>query len=384
LIYLETLNSFSQGHARQDPSVNSKKKPHSYEEEKEEEEREEEEEEVAAALDSNDVSREQVDTYACDHDKQGLETQIASDNHKDLVSEVKDGCESAKNVLDDIEKDDNDVTGQKEVMGGSLQVENRFSPDNIDENANDQSKHQLDPKIGTENLKGPESECKDGGDTSINVPSDIVRTDVISPREGASDDKSDEPPVLPSNPPLRGKAVQFQQLIESKKQQEEQNKKKKRKNKEKKKKKKKSKRNYEKLLPTAKNRTGNLQVKVAGQLLYHDVFSMYMCHFVQDDSHPLKDVIQDIMNTSSSLPKRCTIGRLAQLNSMVSSWTTNGKAITAATLLVFEDNVGEDGLSSQSTYKGNIDCPYYKASIAPNPKVLNYLKPSIGGSVEKT
>ncbi len=61
---------------------------------------------------------------------------------------------------------------------------------------------------------------------------------------------------------------------------------------------------------------------------------------------------------------------------MVSSWTTNGKATTAASLLVFEDNVGEDWLSSQSTYKVNIDCTYYKAGIAPNPKVLNNLKPS--------
>jgi hypothetical protein len=140
-IYLETLNSFSQGHARQDPGVNSKKKPDSDEEEKEEEEREEEEEEeVAAALDNNDVSHEQVDTYACDHSKQGLETQIASETHKDPVSEVTDGCESAKNVLDDIEKDVTDATGQKEVMGGSVQVENQFSHDNIDENANDQSK----------------------------------------------------------------------------------------------------------------------------------------------------------------------------------------------------------------------------------------------------
>ncbi len=95
-VYLETLNSFSQGHARQDPGVNFKKKPNSDEEEKEEEAREEEKEEVAAALDSNDVSCEQVDTYACDHAKQGLETQIASDNHKDPVSEVIDGCESAK------------------------------------------------------------------------------------------------------------------------------------------------------------------------------------------------------------------------------------------------------------------------------------------------
>ncbi len=64
LVYLQTLNSFSRGHVRQDPGVNSKKKPDSDEEEKEEEEREEEEEEVAAALDSNDVSHEQVDAYA--------------------------------------------------------------------------------------------------------------------------------------------------------------------------------------------------------------------------------------------------------------------------------------------------------------------------------
>ncbi len=102
------------------------------------------------------------------------------------------------------------------------------------------------------------------------------------------------------------------------------NKKKKRKQKKDKKKKrrkekKKSKRNNDKLLPTAENRSENLQSRVASQLLYHDVFSMYMHHFVQDDPHPLKYVIQDNMSISSSLQKRCTIGPLAQLNSMVSS-----------------------------------------------------------------
>ncbi len=55
-IHLQTLNTFSQGHVRQDPGENPKKKPDSEEEEKEEEEREEEEEEAAAALDSNNVS----------------------------------------------------------------------------------------------------------------------------------------------------------------------------------------------------------------------------------------------------------------------------------------------------------------------------------------
>ncbi len=61
---------------------------------------------------------------------------------------------------------------------------------------------------------------------------------------------------------------------------------------------------------------------------------------------------------------------------MVSSWTTNGKATTAGSSLLFEDNVGEDGLSTQSNDKINIDCQYYKEAIAPNPKVLNDLKPS--------
>jgi hypothetical protein len=53
---------------RQDPSVNSKKKPDSEEEEKEKEEKEEEE--VATALDGNDVSHEHVDMNACYHSKQ--------------------------------------------------------------------------------------------------------------------------------------------------------------------------------------------------------------------------------------------------------------------------------------------------------------------------
>jgi hypothetical protein len=119
-----------------------------------------------------------------------------------------------KKILDDIEKDVTDVTGQKEVMGGSVKVENQFSHDNIDKNANEQSTHQLDPKIGTENPKGPESEGADGGDTSINVPGDNVGTDVISPQEGASDDESDQLPVLPSNPPLSGKLLAYKQFLE--------------------------------------------------------------------------------------------------------------------------------------------------------------------------
>ncbi len=42
----------------------------------------------------------------------------------------------------------------------------------------------------------------------------------------------------------------------------------------------------------------------------------------------------------------------------------------------FEGNVCEDTLSSQSTYKINSGCLYFKASIAPNPKLLNAFEPS--------
>ncbi len=67
---------------------------------------------------------------------------------------------------------------------------------------------------------------------------------------------------------------------------------------------------------------------------------------------------------------------VAKVNLVVDSWTTTPKATTAGSSLGFKDNVCEDTLSSQSTYKINSGCPYYKASIAPNPKLLNDFSPS--------
>jgi hypothetical protein len=72
-------------------------------------------------------------------------------------------------------------------------------------NANDQYKQGPETDIGTDNPTRPALEGTDGGN---------VGTDVISPQEGTSDDKSDEPPVLPSNPPLSGKLLAYQQCLE--------------------------------------------------------------------------------------------------------------------------------------------------------------------------
>jgi hypothetical protein len=37
---------------------------------------------------------------------------------------------------------------------------------------------------------------------------------------------------------------------------------------------------------------------------------------------------------------------------------------------IFNDSIGEDGLSSQSTYDVRIDNPHHIECIAPNPKIL--------------
>jgi hypothetical protein len=67
---------------------------------------------------------------------------------------------------------------------------------------------------------------------------------------------------------------------------------------------------------------------------------------------------------------------VAEVNLEVDSWTTTCKATTADSSLGFKDNVCDGTLSSQSTYKINSGCLYYKASIAPNPKLLNDFEPS--------
>jgi hypothetical protein len=119
-------------------------------------------------------------------------------------AEVTDGCDPSKSALD----------------------KNEVFHENFDMVANDQSKQGPEPEIGTENQKGPGSGVTDGSDTSINVLGDNIGTDVISLGEGGSDDKSDGSTVLPSHSPLSGKALLYQQYLESKQKQVEEKKRK--------------------------------------------------------------------------------------------------------------------------------------------------------------
>jgi hypothetical protein len=92
--------------------------------------------------------------------------------------------------------------------------------------------------------------------------------------------------------------------------------------------------------------SGKLASRVNFQCPYHEVFTMYLCHFSPNDLCLLKDIIQDFITTLTSPPKRCTKTPIAKFIFEVALWTTTRKATTAGSSLVFEDNVGEDRLSS--------------------------------------
>ncbi len=102
-------------------------------------------------------------------------------------------------------------------------------------------------------------------DTTMNVPGDNVVTDVISQGGGGSQDKSDGATVFPSNSPLSGKTLLYQQYLEKAK--------------------------------GGMYRTGKLASSITSQCLYHDVFTMYLHHFLPNDLYFLKDIIQEIITT---------------------------------------------------------------------------------------
>jgi hypothetical protein len=91
---------------------------------------------------------------------------------------------------------------------------------------------------------------------------------------------------------------------------------------------------------------------------------MFPCHNIPEDLDSLREIVKDIMTTLSS-QRMPTITPQSKLNSGVASWNKSHKPAISVSFVLFEDNVGEDRLSSQSTYKENIEDPYY---IPPNPK----------------
>jgi hypothetical protein len=77
-------------------------------------------------------------------------------------------------------------------------------------------------------------------------------------------------------------------------------------------------------------------------------------HNTPEDLHALTVIVKD---TLTSLSNRCTptLTTKDKLNFEVASWIPSHNAMTSVSSSLLEDNVGKDGLSSQSTYKENFE-----------------------------
>jgi hypothetical protein len=124
---------------------------------------------------------------------------------------------------------------------------------------------------------------------------------------------------------------------------------------------------------TTKNRAGKSISRVNAKSLHYSVFTMFWRHDLPEDLHLLTKIVKDIL-TPLSNKHAPIITPKDKLNSEVASLITSRNATTLVSSLFLEDNVGEDGISSQSTYKNNIYNPY---CFTPISRLLFYLKPPI-------
>jgi hypothetical protein len=83
--------------------------------------------------------------------------------------------------------------------------------------------------------------------------------------------------------------------------------------------------------------------------LYYGVFTMVPRNNVPIQNEDMLELIVDIIMSRKMSITSTTIS----LNAEVASWNKSNKSISS--LLVLESNVGEDGLSAQSTYGVNIE-----------------------------
>ena len=124
------------------------------------------------------------------------------------------------------------------------------------------------------------------------------------------------------------------------------------------------------MLPTANNRANNSNTTgLDTQFEYHHIFTTFAHHKLPENLEQLRSIISEVLTDMSSL-RSGTLNPLSQFNLMVNSWYTKRNDNHDSTS-IFDENIGEDRLSIQSTYDVNIHNPHHTGSLAPNCEVLD-------------
>ncbi len=117
------------------------------------------------------------------------------------------------------------------------------------------------------------------------------------------------------------------------------------------------------MLPTAKNRTNNsIPRRLDTKFENHYIATTFARHKLPKDMRRLRSIMMDVLMDVSS-QRSGTSNPLSQLNLMVESWTTK-RNDNHDSISIFDENIGEDGLSIQSAYDVNINNPYHTGSLA--------------------
>jgi hypothetical protein len=121
----------------------------------------------------------------------------------------------------------------------------------------------------------------------------------------------------------------------------------------------------QRIVPTVQN-LGGKTPRVPPQYKYHSVFQTFPYHLLAKDLYNLKAIIEEITNSSFSHHPKATPQSI--LHSKVESWNMRKVANTVSSS-IFDDNIGEDGLSAQSMYEKKLTTPITKM---PCVLIINY------------
>jgi hypothetical protein len=129
------------------------------------------------------------------------------------------------------------------------------------------------------------------------------------------------------------------------------------------------------IAPSVKN-LGGKTPRVPPQYKYHSVFQIFPWHLLAKESYNLKAIIEE--TTDSTFFHRSKVTPQSKLNAKVESWPTR-KVTNTVSSSIFDDNIGEDGLSAQSIYENNFDDSNYQKALCPNQKLLHKVTTSHPG-----
>ncbi len=102
---------------------------------------------------------------------------------------------------------------------------------------------------------------------------------------------------------------------------------------------------------------------------YHGIFTIFQRHNALSYNSNEKELIKGLLTNG----KLVRISPTRSKNAEVASWWKGSSKVNPSSFhsMMFEDNVGEDGLSAQSSYIININDSNYIKNLAPDPPMFN-------------